>query len=298
MQGTFSSYGRNVNDLSALTNSKFTNFFFSSDSITNISSFNSISTLNNFRVDSCPQLVSITGFQNLENISSIFRLRWNDVISDLSGLQKLKYVFSTLEMYDGLYTDLDDFASLRVVGFLNIQNMPNLIDISFLNQMNFLGNIQLINNPELESCCIIKNMYEASIIGNYASIKNNKTNCNNLFQIYDSCEDSDNDGVEDSIDNCVDSPNTTQSDIDNDGIGDGCDNCPLVANEDQADADTNGIGDACDSGQGNVGVYNELGDLYNSSNISGLILKSVNGECYRIIVNDQGGLETHGVVCP
>ena len=80
--------------------------------------------------------------------------------------------------------------------------------------------------------------------------------------------DTDGDGVNDSVDNCVSVSNPTQADCDNDGIGDACDtsnascqggdedgdgvvnsldNCPLSNNSSQADCDEDGIGDACDT---------------------------------------------------
>ncbi|WP_298340244.1 choice-of-anchor B family protein [uncultured Algibacter sp.] len=71
--------------------------------------------------------------------------------------------------------------------------------------------------------------------------------------------DSDNDGIEENIDNCAFVANADQNDIDNDGIGDVCDddddndgildindNCPNNSNPDQEDEDGDGIGDSCD----------------------------------------------------
>ena len=58
--------------------------------------------------------------------------------------------------------------------------------------------------------------------------------------------DTDDDGIPDPNDNCVDTPNPGQEDVDGDGVGDACDNCVDTPNPDQADADDDGIGDACD----------------------------------------------------
>jgi hypothetical protein len=58
--------------------------------------------------------------------------------------------------------------------------------------------------------------------------------------------DSDNDGIPDDEDNCLNIPNTDQANNDNDSHGDACDNCPNVDNEDQTDSDEDGIGNACD----------------------------------------------------
>lgn len=72
-------------------------------------------------------------------------------------------------------------------------------------------------------------------------------------------DDTDQDNIPDSADNCPDVPNTNQSDNDEDGDGDLCDldddnddvnditdNCPNIPNPLQNDLDNNGVGDACE----------------------------------------------------
>ncbi len=71
--------------------------------------------------------------------------------------------------------------------------------------------------------------------------------------------DTDNDTINDDLDNCPLIANTDQANLDGDELGDLCDtdidgdgvanendNCPLVANEDQVDADGDGLGAVCD----------------------------------------------------
>jgi hypothetical protein len=65
-------------------------------------------------------------------------------------------------------------------------------------------------------------------------------------------EDSDGDGVIDSVDNCQAYYNSAQNDADIDFVGDSCDNCIFVWNPDQADSDDDGSGDVCDTSCGDV----------------------------------------------
>mgnify|MGYP005711038251 FL=1 len=68
-----------------------------------------------------------------------------------------------------------------------------------------------------------------------------------LGDTYQSADDYDDDGVEDSYDNCPRKPNSEQFDSDGDGVGDLCDNCRDTHNLNQWDLDSDGSGDLCDS---------------------------------------------------
>lgn len=89
-----------------------------------------------------------------------------------------------------------------------------------------------------------------------------------IFILHFSCSkdevnlDIDNDGIENTVDNCPNTANANQSDIDGDGVGDTCDdfndsdndgvedfedNCPNTANPNQEDTDGDGVGDVCDT---------------------------------------------------
>jgi len=91
--------------------------------------------------------------------------------------------------------------------------------------------------------------------------------------------DTDNDGIPDDIDNCLEISNPNQTDLDGNGVGDVCDpdtdedgiidaldNCPFFANPDQADLNNDGIGDACEADQDNDGVPDNIDNCINLAN--------------------------------
>lgn len=299
--GTFESNGTSIEDLSAIGGSKIHNFYLTSDSIKHISGFNEIVSISNIRIDNCPSLISITGFQNLEHIATHLRLRWNHNLADISGLQKLRHVEGQINIDGGQLTDLNILNQLRLVrATILLLNLPNLEDISFLENIYFIGNLYVYNNPNLESCCVIKNLIDNDILSNVGTINNNKSNCSSLLEIFESCIDSDKDGVVDSIDNCPNKANPSQLDNDSDGVGNLCDNCPLVFNNDQLDTDLDGIGDVCDPYPNGDDPFVELesSDLFISDMNRGVIMKNVNGTCFKINVNIEGNIEVSEITCP
>ena len=82
--------------------------------------------------------------------------------------------------------------------------------------------------------------------------------------------DTDNDGMPDTADNCPATPNSSQTDSDSDGLGDVCDNCPNRSNPDQLDSDGDGIGDVCDSSPyndlDNDGIKDDIDNCMNDYN--------------------------------
>ncbi len=81
-------------------------------------------------------------------------------------------------------------------------------------------------------------------------------NNTDLGDTYQSADDYDDDGVEDSYDNCPRVHNSEQFDSDGDGIGDLCDNCRGTNNLNQMDLDGDGLGDLCDGDMDGDGVTN------------------------------------------
>ncbi len=71
-------------------------------------------------------------------------------------------------------------------------------------------------------------------------------NNTDLGDTYQNADDYDDDGVEDSFDNCPFVRNPDQLDDDGDQVGNTCDACPSVADPKQENLDGDAFGDACD----------------------------------------------------
>lgn len=108
----------------------------------------------------------------------------------------------------------------------------------------------------------------------------------------------------------TETPFTMPADTDGDGVQDSNDNCPEVYNPVQSDVDQDGIGDLCDPDElalDGVGLDTPTpaaklhisdGGLYIDSSQRGMILKSPDGKCWRITVNNAGLLSTQLIDCP
>ncbi|MGA1840395.1 MAG: thrombospondin type 3 repeat-containing protein [bacterium] len=83
--------------------------------------------------------------------------------------------------------------------------------------------------------------------------------------------DSDEDGIGDECDICPEAFDPNQEDLDSDGTGDLCDNCPGTPNTDQLDNDKDNIGNACDTCPGDINNDGDgdgwCGDIDNCPNI-------------------------------
>ncbi|WP_308219255.1 thrombospondin type 3 repeat-containing protein [Flavobacterium sp. NRK F7] len=101
---------------------------------------------------------------------------------------------------------------------------------------------------------IVKYLYIVSKLSGPAS--DTDSNFENNYILQTPFCDADNDGIEDSIDNCKTTYNPNQLDTDGDGKGDVCDNCPSNSNANQSDIDGDGIGDVCDNDKDDDGVPN------------------------------------------
>jgi len=168
--------------------------------LSNISGFNSLAN-GNIAIEYSPSLLTITGFQNIENADNIL-IRDNPVLTSITGFNSLKTVnglfslsanaslvnitgFSSLEhvMILSLHncpsmTDLNGFSSLSSTdAYVKISEMAGLTDLTGLNSLITInGRLNLTQNQNLTSLAGINNL---TTIGLFLKIKN----CDSLVSL-------------------------------------------------------------------------------------------------------------------
>ncbi len=93
----------------------------------------------------------------------------------------------------------------------------------------------------------------------------------------------------------VNAPGGGASDSDNDGVDDSVDNCPNTSNSDQADYDTDGVGDLCDTPENKVVI--DQGVLF-QNDAEGILMKGRNGNCYLLYIDGSGQIVAEERPCP
>jgi Receptor L domain/Thrombospondin type 3 repeat len=265
----------------------------------NLGGLSSLSYVNVLSVAGCNSLANINLSPNLI-IKKDLTIGANPALTNLVGLPSISQLDELIiSNNDGLLS-LEGLNNLNTVKsyFYIIQNGA-LTDISALDNLKIIGaTLHLYENPSLNACCKIASLVTKNRILGEVQIYDNGAECSSLLDIIGVyCSDLDEDDIFDTDDNCPNDPNEDQDDTDNDGVGDACDNCPLVSNTNQADANNDGVGDACQSVSG-VGSMQISSDVYVDNSLRGVILKSSNGFCYRIKVNNKGKLSSKKVACP
>ncbi|RKX26424.1 MAG: hypothetical protein DRP45_03575 [Candidatus Zixiibacteriota bacterium] len=120
-------------------------------------------------------------------------------------------------------------------------------------------------------------------------IENSADNCPYAYNPYQ--EDVDEDGVGDACDNCLNTPNSGQGNSDTDELGDACDNCPLVDNPGQEDSDGVAPGDACCC-LGMVGNIDcDLSDMVDGADLSALIDKLFINTTGKLCCPSEAGID-------
>jgi hypothetical protein len=253
-------------------------------------------------------LTNVLGLQNLQEIDTLI-IEDSD-LTNLEGLGNIedvndKIVISSnalLTSISGLYVDRFNFG-------LELRSNPVLTDILALREISLTGlDLVIESNQLLDECCVLQVLLNRGVEPSEITLLNNGATCSDLTIATANCTD---DGLSTAVDNCDDISNPDQADDDNDGVGNPCDNCRYVANNDQLDTDGNGIGDACQSQAGaDVGfvgistnfpktkLHIEDGDVYVSNIYRGIILKSIDGKCYRYKPDSNGFLQGELITCP
>lgn len=288
----------NLNFLSNLDSLKSGFAIYNSPNITSLSGLSSISFANSFSVAGCNALVNL-------NLPPAFKTKnlyiaGNPLLTSLAGLPSITQLDElNISSNEGLLSlnGLNDLNTVKSIFY--ILDNPALTDISALDNIKIIGaTVNIEGNSSLNACCKIASLVSKNRILGEVQISDNGAECSSLLDIIGTyCFDGDEDEVIDLADNCPTDFNDDQTDTDNDGIGDACDNCPLISNADQEDSNNDGVGNVCQSLSG-VGALQISSDVYVENSLRGVILKSSNGSCYRVKVNNKGKLSTKKITCP
>jgi len=218
------------------------------------------------------ELTSVDFLSNLNSLNSLFITNSPSLSDiDLGDLNQLQ----SLDIINTGFTSLDFLNGFNFIGSLEVDRSNSLTDISTLS--NVVGtSLQITNCELLEECCSIPEYLANNFVQRFI-LENNGIGCSSYFDLINSCND-----------------------IDGDSIIDMLDNCPNVSNPAQADSDNNGIGDACENTSGSDESILELedSDIVVENSARGIVLKSPDGTCFRLTIDNLGQISSREISCP
>jgi hypothetical protein len=253
------------------------------DLITDVDALAGITTVGNYLwIQNNPLLQNLDSLCNLTSIGGELRIKSNASLKNVNGLKKLQTINGNLDLNTN--ASLEDVTGLYHVntinGFLRVNENDQLESLLGLQQVNKSGITDLIiTNSDILSDCTYTNLCEYLDMGGTSTISGNSGPCLDLTALQNECDD----------------------DSDGDGVPDVSDNCPEISNPSQDDTNGDGIGDACSDFEAvNKLEYMRVsnGDVIIEDHLSGIILRGMDGHCYRLTIGMSGTLDKVQVACP
>ena len=196
---------------------------------------------------------------------------WGEVVknSDILVVQVMNWQTNGTQTPDSITPEALDITLEELTDFLVQQRNIHSPDTKIFYQLGFfqtnntdsvLYDINRVKAHGLDGIVVVYNRELTGATSNVYLAKELFEKYRTQPQLDIPCTncDTDNDGVQDSVDNCTSKSNVGQIDSDLDGFGDACDidddgdsvvtlgdNCPTVFNPDQVDSDNDGVGNAC-----------------------------------------------------
>jgi len=117
------------------------------EDITNVDSLYSIRNIDStLRIQSCPNLTSLLGFSNLENVKDL-NISFNNTLTSLSGIDKITSILGGVSIEDNeILAEISDFNKLETLGSLLIINNGSLLKINGFKNLESIENNFFIRN--------------------------------------------------------------------------------------------------------------------------------------------------------
>jgi|GEM_PF-1801554 len=234
-------YNLNVNTLSNLYN--LTGIALAFDALTQIDFLANLYALE-FVFLGFNHIQNIDPIANLPNLTNLYLV--DNQITDISALSGLTNIYQ-LDLGRNAITDIAALSNMQALNYVYLDN-NTINDISPLENSIFLYELNLSYNniADISPLSQLQQLEYIWLYGNYGiSCVDVDASPFSWASLPESCfiapdMDSDNDGINDSEDNCPNKANSNQKDTDGDGLGNRCDSDD--DNDGFTDAEENRVG--------------------------------------------------------